>query len=110
MSSGNWGNDTAPRPQDAPVSERVRPQRSKKNTRKWCKGKVGVEHSVETVRHHYYSHHRQCHWWEFGVGRYGHTERSWICYHAERCTVCGKYVTNNLRFKCPDFSGAPSDG
>lgn len=102
MSKRNWINEAGnPRPQDALIPETVRPQRGKKNTRKWCRGKVGTPHRVEVVRHHYYSHTVPCHWWQ------GYVKRSWVCYHAQRCTVCGKYLLENLRSECPEFKDAP---
>lgn len=41
--------------------------RNGKDTRRWCRGKVGVEHKVQAAEIH-----------------------SWLTVH--RCTVCGKHV------------------
>ena len=108
------GWEDTPKPQDRLLPDTIRPQRAKKNTRKWCKGKVGVEHEIEIVRHHYYaSHDRKCHWWDIVLRGGEVKDRRWICYHAQRCVFCGKYVatarwgvseavTRNI---CPDFRG-----
>lgn len=60
------------------------PRHSKKNknTVKWCKGKVGREHIMGSVRLSTY---------ECGTGAY--------CVHVAACTVCGKHFDF---IPCPD--------
>lgn len=74
--------------------------RSRKDRRRWCRGRVGVEHELG-VR----------------VGRYarGRVERgkapchspswrpgSWWCNHERYCVNCGKIVDASLDDACPD--------
>ena len=48
----------------------VAPHRSKKDTRRWCRGKVGREHVWETR----------------------HDHSMWLAFCIDRCAVCGKEV------------------
>lgn len=41
----------------------------KKDTRRWCKGKVGVEHAFELIEHH---------------------KSRWFSFKIYKCTNCGK--------------------
>lgn len=102
MSRNNWGNERYD-PRDAEPEERLVHQERRKSTRKWCKGKVGVEHEAEVVRHHAYVggvfEGKDCHWWE--IINYG---SQWQCYHARQCTRCGKYVDMVLPTEdCPTW-------
>lgn len=70
-----------------------RPQRNKKNTKKWCKGKVGVEHITEVIvpenAGSIFTRDRPpCHTWET-------TYRGpvWWCLHYNVCITCGKHVS-----------------
>ena len=71
-----------------------------KNTKRWCKGREGVEHITELV---------------VPVnamrGECDTGERNWTgtfnweigCYHVEQCIVCGKHVRPFLnKGECPD--------
>jgi len=82
---------------------------SKKDTRKWCRGKEGVEHVValetnswtnpnthETVR---------CRWTPWGKRPH------YTCWCRKRCTTCGKVMEDYLRDKtqCPYWVEQPSE-
>jgi hypothetical protein len=73
---------------EAPSGERMRPQRGRKNTRRWCRGKVGVEHNPAVVIPPNV-YRQECrsypHW------RTGDPER-WWCGHKLVCLVCGKVL------------------
>jgi hypothetical protein len=80
------------------IPEEPRPQRARKDTRHWCKGKVGREHTPELVVHHAYtSILMRCHDSTWMPTR-------WMCRHALRCTTCGKYTKTWLsREECPTW-------
>ena len=101
-------------PRDEPVPEEPRPQRARKDTKHWCKGKVGREHKPELIVHHAYSSiMMRCHElkWMTWSGQ-------WSCRHAFKCTACGKYTKTWLtREECPTWqeqqaktSGSSSSG
>lgn len=74
--------------------ERDRPFKKKKNTKKWCKGKVGREHKPVVEMNNKYGR-RQC-----GPSRWIGANR-WLCFHHVVCKNCKK----ELRFVpkvCPD--------
>lgn len=95
--------DDEPRRQEVRATEpRQRPQRSRKNTRRWCKGKVGVEHVVETRLNKYadapWRHGKPaCYRAEWYACR-------WWCNHERYCTTCGKILVASLDADCPDFT------
>lgn len=78
--------------------------RARKNTRKWCKGKVGRPHTPEIrLEANIYSTWHQEHpcyradWWT------KQWERHWSCSHQEYCTTCGKILQFTLGNKCPNY-------
>lgn len=81
---------------------RPRPQRGRKDTRRWCRGKVGVEHVVETRvnKHATYRVERgvgtpscyRAEWWP----------SRWWCNHEVACVNCGKILVVSLEDDCPD--------
>jgi hypothetical protein len=74
-----------------------RPQRGRKNTRRWCRGKVGVPHQVEVrVSRHAYND-PPCYRVEWYTG-------CWFCNHERACTVCGKVIDITLGDDCPLFT------
>jgi hypothetical protein len=82
---------------------RERPQRKKKDTRKWCKGVVGREHKPEIV---FDTRFRSpCGWapkWAWQLPG----KKWWMCHHIEKCTVCGKHMRQLWEVKadeCPDY-------
>lgn len=71
----------------------------KKDTRRWCRGKAGVEHTPEIIMGQSYGK---------GCARGGHYDRSaktwntgvvWLCYHVLACTGCGKHLRDVV--ECP---------
>jgi len=116
VSRKTWDPSSDYRPKDEPIPERVRPQRRKKNTRLWCGGKEGREHQPEIVRHHYYAlwAEKDCHWWERWTYANGEKVQrkpdTWSCLHAERCTVCGKYLKVFLpQEECPTWQAQQAE-
>ena len=79
--------------------------KKKKNTKKWCKGKVGREHVLEITRSNY-AFHLQCNYPKWGVikdgivvplGRY-------VCWHQRSCQKCGKVIEWTIpKEECPDY-------
>lgn len=68
--------------EDTPVR-----RRSKKDTKKWCKGKVGVEHDYQLAPNH---HNFKCQPHRTYLPN-GEKVDEWWCNHETRCTKCGKY-------------------
>lgn len=112
MSKDSWWSGGERR--DDVIPDNVRPQRARKNTKRWCKGKVGRDHTPEVVRHHYYAAplfaDKPCHWqehWSYRAGeRIKLRDTRWSCYHAIKCTTCGKYLEQwPPKDMCPDWKG-----
>lgn len=79
--------------------DEVMPHKSKKNTRRWCKGKVGREHTPE-IRHTG-ERNGWAKGWVCGPRRWG--LKGWSCHHEEICTTCGKLLRWTLGGDCPDL-------
>lgn len=126
MSWDNW-DGTKPKLDEAKFLAPDTPKhRSKKNRRKWCRGKTGVEHVPELqlskwTQYHLASgklnpgnrwsrQHLECHWdegqhWEFVDGKMhwaGNGEFAWACRHEYWCANCGK-ILDKVGRNCPDF-------
>jgi hypothetical protein len=82
----DWYRD--PKSDPDAKEHRERPQRRKKDTRRWCKGKLGRKHKPGIVFDDRFQ--RPCApapawaqklkgWW-------------WMCHHIEICTVCKKHL------------------
>lgn len=79
--------------------------RARKNRRRWCRGKVGVEHVPETRLSRYAAYRRartdgdvpECYRAEWWPSR-------WWCNHERYCVNCGKIVVVSLNDDCPDFT------
>jgi hypothetical protein len=116
------GWDTKPKLDEARI---VAPEesrhRGRKNRRKWCRGKVGVEHQSELALNKnrvYMStrygddhpHGARCGWrerwawsWLDGVRCYLRQDRwFWSCAHMYSCRNCGK-ILGNVGRECPEF-------
>lgn len=71
----------------------------KKNTRRWCKGKIGRKHVLVTTR----PEGKDCHWVEWQVhGRPNDPYRWYACNHQIICEKCGKILKDSLAKECPD--------
>lgn len=99
-----WDADE-PRRQEVRATEpRPRPQRARKNTRRWCRGKVGVDHVLATRLNKNVTYRNErgldapaCYraeWWK----------DHWWCNHEEYCVNCGKILVVSLNQACPDFT------
>lgn len=88
----NWEK----RPED--MRERVKSLPGKKNTKEWCRGKVGRYHEVEVGWRKDVKSDAICHWFPFGNPDRG----IWICYHQIICVNCGKILSHALGDDCPD--------
>lgn len=78
--------------------------RSRKDTKRWCRGKVGVEHQpmIEPRRD------GGCHAILWGGPPH---EDHWFCMHQEVCMECGKILDVWLpRNRCPDAILAKING
>lgn len=99
-----WEHDW-PRRDEARVAQPEVPRhRSRKNTRRWCRGKVGVEHDRATRVSRNVTYRltrdptsRVCYRPEW-------YPTSWWCNHEHYCTVCGKILRWSLGEDCPDFT------
>lgn len=100
----NWDSEPKPAWVEPPDPPRVGHRR--KNRRRWCRGKVGVDHVLSTPT--------VSNWGVYYQERDAHRRppcfrpewypRGWICHHEVRCVACGK-IMNRLRDnECPDFT------
>lgn len=86
---------------------------ARKDTRTWCKGKVGREHQlvIEPDKRQGWGP-PGCFWsssWFLESGTRSH-RWSWHCRHIERCTVCGKILRHWLKQdECPEIRPTPGD-
>lgn len=91
-----------------PVSARRRidqdPERtrgkSKKDTKRWCRGKEGKEHTLAIEMNPMW----------MSLGRTCQQAERWFngCYHEELCTTCGKVTRWAIPFnECPDLKEKP---
>lgn len=114
----DWGPRLDEAKADAP--DAPGPPRARKDRRRWCRGKPGVEHKpvYRISKHAMYMRaafprtRTSCGWierrkWEWHMG-----ERVWEptgtwgyeCQHERACTECGKILNHYLPAKeCPDW-------
>lgn len=97
-----------------PADDSWRKSPAKKNTKAWCKGKIGRAHIPEIRVSSYHSSMYEkypCRVVE-SFGRYWlgsdsdlGDNRRWVCYHEEYCSNCGKILTpSGIEIKqCPEF-------
>jgi hypothetical protein len=95
------------RPKDELRDAFTRQVNKRKSTAKWCKGKVGREHTPELVLNHNISRW-SCGWRTHRFWRQGQWTQApyrYSCWHAYRCTTCGKYTEYALKNveECPDY-------
>ena len=75
----------------------------KKDTKRWCKGKAGREHVIETVVDRR-SQTRQPNCRETDYRWF--SSDGWLCYHVQQCVNCGKISKHWLsRAECPSYTG-----
>jgi hypothetical protein len=80
--------------------QEILPHKSRKNTRRWCKGKVGREHSPVVQHQKERNGWRKA--WTCGPRKWGISAGRWGCWHEEVCTTCGKVLRWTLGDECPD--------
>ena len=114
-STDGWNDPTVKDPLS--TASRARRARSTKDTRKWCKGKVGVEHTLAILKDEKMRYmDKGCRWVPYGVwvGRKTGVITRWhfSCTHHELCTTCHKTFRRgwDLLEDCPDYVEEPSDG
>jgi hypothetical protein len=92
--------------------------RSRKNRRRWCRGKEGAEHAP-AIRRSKRLRPLRCHWEEKSHWAYyllgDKVQATWEgtgnffyrCYHEDYCASCGKILSSHFggigRGRCPDF-------
>lgn len=98
-----WAEERAGKHEDD-VTVVVRSGKStRKNTKRWCKGKVGREHVLEWGKDHWFMSHKYgCRWmkdWDGAI--------KYRCYHTRVCKNCSKIlergIYDQIGEKCPDF-------
>src|SRR6266568_2852968 len=73
------------------TAETPHDRRSRKDTRRWCKGKPGREHQPRQVT--------------ISAGM-GLSCGAWFCWHAETCACCGKILRYLKPAECPAAQAA----
>jgi hypothetical protein len=119
----DWGLPSS-RSSEVRAASRTDPEPAKrapgrKDTKRWCRGKEGVEHQVTVVLHKYASLHgcgwsKSGHWVRAGPvpprgvtlpkwprnREWVVTGQTWRCFHEYQCTACGKFLGPVPQ--CPD--------
>ena len=84
--------------------------RSRKDTRTWCKGRVGTPHQL-VIEFDFRSGIRRCFWSSSYATAMGTREHQWSyhCGHVERCRLCGKIMRFFLdKSECPSAHPEPA--
>jgi len=77
----------------------------KKNTRRWCRGKVGREHVEGYALSSWANGRKICEArpeWSYGIPWYDRHRGEWWCYHNVICTECGKILRSLPPEDCPE--------
>lgn len=81
--------------------------KKKKNTKKWCRGKVGREHVLHITKSNYGIKDKCCNYAPWSVRhKNGETTplKKYLCWHQRSCQNCGKVLEWFLSEKeCPDY-------
>jgi len=72
-----------------------------KDTKRWCRGKVGIEHQKCIVLSR---DGRVCKRFEYKRFVNGSNSR-WICYHYIECKVCGRHFRSLIGDECVNYDG-----
>lgn len=90
---------------DAPHNQERRASPAKKNTKRWCRGKRGVEHVPEMVLGLGIGGGDRCYRRSFtAFYREPGDDGYWWCSHRERCANCGKVLNHFPPARlCPDY-------
>lgn len=89
-------NDHYDEQKATPASDTWRKSRNtKKDTKRWCRGKVGVAHTPEVRFDKFFAGRQVCHErtaeWAIRLSGPG-----WKCFHQKVCTNCGKITQHWL--------------
>jgi hypothetical protein len=111
-----WDDGTGRAPERAQMREATQlggepPDRQpgkRKNTRRWCKGKVGVEHTLVVRMRRDRS--KGCHWFAWSVRGKAIQRGAWICVEQEVCISCGKILRHTLGKNCTHRGDYPLRG
>lgn len=94
-----------------PETDEHRKVHKKKDTKHWCKGKVGREHILVIEMSKWPYRATECGWshelypWQISSHVEAYRKNHWICYHEVQCGKCGKIMETWLsEDKCPRFS------
>lgn len=72
----------------------------RKDTRRWCRGKVGVEH-VLVIQKASWSRNFPCRMFSYRRGP--NFPAAWVCRHQRACENCGKIIDHSIKVdECPD--------
>lgn len=85
---------------DLPASDSWRTAPAKKDTRRWCKGKVGREHQTELRMQRWATALRREVHCGYAPDFFSDSD-GWHCYHEKYCTVCGKVFWYDS-VECPE--------
>jgi hypothetical protein len=101
---GDVSDERDRRDPDHPGHRERRPKSASKDTRRWCKGKVGREHVLAPALPSWIGESTRCH--RRGEDDFWMARRTldadWVCWHFMTCTVCGKIMANMRFDHCPD--------
>jgi hypothetical protein len=88
-----------------PDNPGYRPRKSKarKNTRRWCRGKVGLEHRPVLDYRSFIKSYRDEPYCRVPPS-WSPSKMDWWCRHVEKCSECGKILRHKLNVgECPDL-------
>lgn len=98
---GAWGRAYAYKDKDAPVEKPTpKPPARKKDTRRWCRGRVGRPHVTEIQLVQWYSPPRECEPLGPRDWRYRIFGETVACHEQEVCVNCGKYIRHLTAAEC----------
>jgi hypothetical protein len=82
---------------------RPRRPRARKDTKRWCRGKVGVEHTPVLDYRSFIKSYRDQPYCRVPPP-WNPWKTNWWCHHIEKCSECGKTLRHSLDVgECPDF-------
>lgn len=90
---GKWDAEHRTAGRVPSADERTRRAPARKDKRRWCRGKVGVEHQPAIRKGDNYTYARRvCEQWQPGK-----RWTRWLCCEQEYCTACGKILRHARR-------------
>lgn len=106
-----WGG---PHPKDVVPPEESRASPARKNTRKWCRGKVGIPHQPTITMDKGWRSWMgtlvgspKCRWWT-SMWR-GNKDLDYRCGHQRTCVACKKVLDHRVEPKfCPEYAPKPA--